>query len=148
MQYQVPQFIEVEDKLFGPLTFKQFVYIGGCLGLAYTSHVYVPYVGNFLALGAVGLGVCLAFVKVNNKPFIYVMEAFFKYLFHAKLYVWRKVPKKKEQAVEKVEKVAPEHVPTLNGSSLKDLAWSLDIHDRSMEGVGEGIDEGLEKERE
>ena len=27
MQYQVPQFIEVEDKIFGPLTFKQFLYI-------------------------------------------------------------------------------------------------------------------------
>ena len=35
MQFQVPQFIEVEDKIFGPLTFKQFVYVAGGAGLAY-----------------------------------------------------------------------------------------------------------------
>ncbi|TSC61742.1 MAG: SsrA-binding protein, partial [Parcubacteria group bacterium Athens0416_74] len=32
MQFQVPQFIEVEDKIVGPLTFKQFVFIAGGLG--------------------------------------------------------------------------------------------------------------------
>lgn len=35
MQFQVPQFIEVEDKIFGPLTFKQFVYIAGGVALMY-----------------------------------------------------------------------------------------------------------------
>ena len=29
MQFQVPQFIETEDKIVGPLTLKQFGYIGG-----------------------------------------------------------------------------------------------------------------------
>ncbi|TSC80302.1 MAG: hypothetical protein G01um101429_152 [Parcubacteria group bacterium Gr01-1014_29] len=28
-QFQVPQFIEVEDKIFGPLTTKQFFYLLG-----------------------------------------------------------------------------------------------------------------------
>jgi len=27
MQYQVPQFIEVEDRIIGPLTLKQFLYL-------------------------------------------------------------------------------------------------------------------------
>jgi hypothetical protein len=31
MEYQVPQFIEVEDKIFGPLTWKQFIYWVGVL---------------------------------------------------------------------------------------------------------------------
>src|SRR3989338_737591 len=30
MQFQVPQFIEVEDKIFGPLTLKQFFYVLAC----------------------------------------------------------------------------------------------------------------------
>ena len=29
MRFQVPQFIEVEDKIFGPLTLKQFLYTAG-----------------------------------------------------------------------------------------------------------------------
>jgi hypothetical protein len=29
MQFRVPQFIDIEDKLFGPLTFKQFIYLAG-----------------------------------------------------------------------------------------------------------------------
>ena len=29
MQFQVPQFIETEDKVVGPLTLRQFMYIAG-----------------------------------------------------------------------------------------------------------------------
>ena len=29
MRFQVPQFIEIESKIFGPLTFKQFIYLAG-----------------------------------------------------------------------------------------------------------------------
>jgi len=29
MRFEVPQFIEVEDKIFGPFTWKQFIYLMG-----------------------------------------------------------------------------------------------------------------------
>src|SRR3989344_2665997 len=35
MEYQVPQFIEVEDKIIGPLTLKQFIYLAGEAGFSY-----------------------------------------------------------------------------------------------------------------
>jgi hypothetical protein len=134
MQYQVPQFIEVEDKLFGPLTFKQFIYLGGGLGLAYIAFTYVPsFLRIFVALLAVGLGVSLAFVKINNKPFIYMMEAAAKYIIHPRLYVWRKIAKKKEENKAKNNLEDETEAPNLSKNKLKDLAWSLDIHDRNME---------------
>ncbi|NCT02072.1 PrgI family protein, partial [Candidatus Parcubacteria bacterium] len=34
MRFEVPQFIEVEDKIFGPLTWRQFLYLSGGLGMA------------------------------------------------------------------------------------------------------------------
>ena len=34
MRFEVPQFIEIEDKIFGPFTWKQFVYLAGGVGLA------------------------------------------------------------------------------------------------------------------
>ena len=33
MQFQVPQFIEIEDKIIGPFTVKQFIYLVGGAGM-------------------------------------------------------------------------------------------------------------------
>ena len=48
-QYKVPQDVEADDKLLGPFTFRQFVYLmimGGCIGLAFALFQVFP----FLAL--------------------------------------------------------------------------------------------------
>jgi len=37
MRFEVPQFIDVEDKLFGPLTFTQFVYLAGSGGISFST---------------------------------------------------------------------------------------------------------------
>ena len=42
MEYQVPQFIEVEDKIFGPFTLKQFIYVAGGVGLCAILVLYFP----------------------------------------------------------------------------------------------------------
>lgn len=127
MRFQVPQFIEVEDKIFGPLTFKQFIYLGGGIGLSVILFLLLP---NFLAFvlsaPVVLFAAALAFYKVNNKPFINVVEAFFKYTITSKLYLWKKEDKAPTKTVESkpVEQV---YVPRLSESKLKDLSWSLDI---------------------
>src|SRR3989344_3717953 len=94
MRFQVPQFIEVEDKIFGPLTFKQFIYVAGGGGICVLLFIFLP---NFLAL-LISLPVALfaaalAFYKVNGKPFINVVEAFFNYSLTNKLYIWKKEDK-------------------------------------------------------
>ena len=71
MRFQVPQFIDIEDKIFGPLTFKQFVYLAGAGGLGFLIFKSLPLlIALPLILGVLGLGVSLAFVKINNKTFI------------------------------------------------------------------------------
>ena len=42
MRFQVPQFIEVEDKIFGPLTLKQFIYVFGGGGLCFVFYTFLP----------------------------------------------------------------------------------------------------------
>lgn len=128
MRFQVPQFIEVEDKIFGPLTFKQFVYVAGGVGACVVLFALLP---NFIAmLLSVPVGVfaaALAFYKVNDKPFIHVVEAFVKYSMGSKLYLWKKeekMPVKKEVAQQEAAQV---YVPKLSDSKLKELTWSLDI---------------------
>jgi len=131
MRYQVPQFIEIEDKIFGPLTIKQFVYLAGGAALSYLvyalAHSYLPFyiVAVFMIPPAV-LGVLLAFYKINDKPFINVVESAVKYYVGGKLYIWKKEDK---QVITKEGSSAqgPMIVPRLADSKLKDLAWNLNI---------------------
>ena len=38
MQFKVPQFLDIEDKIFGPFTFKEFVYLAGGAGLCFVLY--------------------------------------------------------------------------------------------------------------
>ena len=83
----------------------------------------------------VGFSLALAFYKINNKPFINVLEAAIMYSTRNKLYIWKKEPKKLE-AEEKIEDMlTPLLAPRLSDSKLKDLAWNLDITDKTAERV-------------
>ena len=130
MQYQVPQFIEVEDKIFGPLTLKQFIYMAGGAGLSFIVYQVLPSL-IFAIVPIVlimGFSAALAFYKINNKPFINVVEAAFKYLTSAKLYIWKKQDKKpSNNPVQEAKEYASIMVPKISDSKLKDLTWSLDI---------------------
>lgn len=134
MRFQVPQFIEVEDKIFGPLTFKQFVYIAGGAGVCIVLFTFLPKFFAFLASVPIALfSLGLAFYKVNDKPFIEVVEAYFKYLAGSKLYIWRKQERVPQGKTDAERQKAPEqlYVPKLSDSKLKDLTWQLDIKEQS-----------------
>jgi hypothetical protein len=133
MQFQVPQFIEVEDKIFGPFTFKQFIYVAGSAGLGYMLWRAFPlFIAAPLIMVAVGFGAALAFLQLNGRPFILALEHGFYYLIHTKLYLWdaERSASKEKQGAQKVTPVAPISVPKLTDSKLHELAWSLDIKDR------------------
>ena len=130
-KYQVPQFIEVEDKIFGPLTFKQFVYLIGTGGFAFLIFRILPFFFAFLVSAPViALGLALAFYKINNKPFIFTLEAATKYTLGGKLYIWKKEEKKKKEI--RTNKDIPNKVaiPKLSSSKLGDIAWELDINEK------------------
>jgi hypothetical protein len=129
MRFQVPQFIEVEDKIFGPLTIKQFIYLLGGAGLSFLLYDFIGniYISGLPIIIVISFAVALAFYKVNNKPFLNVVEAAFNYYRGSKLYIWKKVEKPIAQR-QANEGSAPDfYVPKLSDSKLKDLTWSLDI---------------------
>lgn len=91
MQFKVPQFIDIEDKIFGPFTFRQFVYLVGGAGGLYLSFKLLPFpISAVLGLAILGFGLALAFYKYNEKPFIHFVEAFAKYYMRSRLYIWQK----------------------------------------------------------
>lgn len=133
MRFQVPQFIDIEDKIFGPFTFRQFAYLVGGAGMIYMLYKILPiWISIFLILIVGGLVVCLVFVKINSKPFEYYLEASFKYLISSKLYIWKQrlVKKTDIQDEDAAIPTAVSNVPMLSENKLKDLSWSLDVQDR------------------
>ena len=135
MRFQVPQFIEVEDKIFGPLTLKQFVYLAGAGGVLFILlKIFPVIVAVFLAIPIVALAVALAFYKVNDRPFVFALESAFKYLLSNRLYIWKSkdinqiiAEKNKLNATINSTVGSQINIPKLSGNKLKDIAWSLDI---------------------
>ncbi|HEY4508694.1 MAG TPA: PrgI family protein [Candidatus Paceibacterota bacterium] len=130
MRYQVPQFIEIEDKVIGPLTIKQFIYLVGGAGMSFIMYSYLPiYISLILIVVIIPLSLALAFYKINNKPFIDFLESAFLFYTKKNLYIWKKEPKeivKKDVATPANTEV---YVPRLSDSKLKELSWTLDINE-------------------
>ncbi len=131
MQFQVPQFIEVEDKIFGPLTLKQFIYLAGGIGASIALWLYIPFkiLAIILILPVMAFALALAFYKSNGKAFIDIVEAAFYYYIGSKLYIWKKEEKKPVSKFSDQVKQARSMitVPKMSQSKLKDLAWSLNV---------------------
>lgn len=151
MQFQVPQFLDVEDKIIGPFTMKQFLYIGGGAGMAYMSWRFVSFLGlgYILALGCLALGGALAFYKFNNKPFAYLIESAFNYSKSSRLYIWRKKEKGAISTELDLSNFQPtKHtgmLPVANASTskLSDLTWAIDVQSDTIETQKVGSDSAV-----
>lgn len=127
MRFQTPQFIDIEDKIIGPFTIKQFVYLAGGGGLCFSFYRFLPlFIAILLIVPVASLSLALAFYKVNGKPFIGMLESVFKFAVNKRLYIWKKEPKKIVSEVEK-EPLTGSSLPHLSKSKLKDMMWSLGV---------------------
>jgi hypothetical protein len=127
MQYNVPQFIEIEDHIVGPLTAKQlgWLAIGGVL-LLVVWRVFDTSTFIFIAIFVGGLFGALAFYRPNGQSFIKFILSSVYFAFRPKMYAWKKVPgiikiKKKER---KVVKVIPKKI--LTKEKVEELSNILD----------------------
>ena len=149
MQFKVPQFLDIEDKIFGPFTFKEFVYLAGGAGLCFVLFKLLGFLwGAIPILAVAGFALALTFYRPNNKPFIFMLEAGFKYYIHDKLYVWKR-RKLTESQLEKERGLKTggesdiqigERLERPSGNKLRDLAWSLDILDLSKQNTSEVLE--------
>lgn len=129
MQFRVPQFIDIEDKIFGPFTFKQFLYLAGGAGISFILYKLLPFFfAVIFIIPVASLALALTFYRVNNKPFIFILEAYFRFITQSKLYIWKREVKKK-QVKKEAEELPTPILPRLSDSKLKDISWSLDVLD-------------------
>jgi hypothetical protein len=109
MRYIVPQFIDSEDKIFGPVTIRQFLIctLGGLLIFAsYKLSDFSLFILETLIIGT--FTIVIAFVKVNGKEFHNFFVDLLNFLFKtAKLSIWQKkentIPEKKIEGEEKID---------------------------------------------
>lgn len=133
MQFKVPQFLEIEDKIFGPFTFREFIYLAGGAGVCFVLYEALGLIWGALPIIAVaGFSLTLTFYRPNNKPFIEMLEAGFKYGTQSKLYIWKRRQvkvKNNKMVVDANQNTMTRENMRLSGSKLRDLAWSLDALD-------------------
>jgi len=140
MQFQVPQFIEVKDKIFGPLTLQQFLYVAGGAGLCYLIFRYIHILLAIpLMIVVAALSLALAFYKLHGRAFPSILEAAAKWTVGQRLYIWKKMPKPALKRAVEEDDVSALFVPKLSESKLKDLTWSLDVKENLNPGAEESM---------
>lgn len=114
MQFQVPQFIETEDKIIGPLTLKQFLYLAAAGGVSFVLFFFLKTVIWLILTIFMGVfAAALAFIKINGRPLPKVLTAALFFYLKPRLFLWRK------------EEKTPAAAPTEEGTALGNLWQKL-----------------------
>lgn len=139
MQFIVPQFIDTEVKIMGPVGPKQFIILIVTALLLFISYKLADFTLFVIeALIIVSLGITLAFLKVNGQPFYFFLLNVGHSLRNPGLRIWKKelipvVEAKAAKTEEKEKKVAQEWHAPLSTSKLSQLALQVDTGGRYEE---------------
>lgn len=133
-KFTVPQFIDVEDKIMGPITVRQFVImmVGAMmLFLGYKLFTFTVFV--IWGLGWLSFVGIVGFLRVNGKPFHFFLLNLIETFRRPSIRVWdkkltlaqvRQLAKRSASDVKKEEKI-PEK-PYVSQSTLSELALIAD----------------------
>jgi len=125
-QFTVPQFIDVEDKIFGPITVRQFViiFIGGAfmyLFFKIFSLLWFAIWGFFDFVTVI----LFAFYKPNGRPFHYFVLNFVQTLKRPGLRVWKNLPIPIKHFRQETQRAEPKRRSKRNFSNSRLAELSL-----------------------
>lgn len=136
MAVKIPQNIEREDKLVGPLTLKQFLYVLGGSAVVFLAFQYYNlgylFFHEFVIIGTIGggLAISFAFLSINGRPFPIFIIHLASFMGSSKTRLWRKtadkeaLPLKLTDASMRSSASSTEAIPSQ--SELEKLALVLD----------------------
>lgn len=132
-QIIVPQFLDVEDKIIGPITVRQFIELMVAGLLIFIFYKIFDF-SLFAVSGLLTLGITLviAFIKINGQPFHFFLLNFFATLKSPKLKIWRKQYSDSELASlrdnQEVKKALPKTIvrKSVSSSRLSELSLIVD----------------------
>jgi len=128
-QFTVPQFIDVEDKVVGPLSVRQFLILLGAFGLCFLF--YKVFVFIYFVIGSVisvVLGGAFAFVKVSGVPLHYFLINFITAFRYPSVRVWARDMTHDFDEAPEVSIYHPDKAPerSFSSSHLNQLALIVD----------------------
>lgn len=128
--FNVPQFIDIEDKLVGPLTAKQLGWLGaaGVIGLVLWATLDFSAFLIGMAIDLMIFG-SLAFYKPYNQPLIQFIFSSIYFLFRPRVYVWRRnYDNIKTVSKKPVEKKGPavSERKVIDSGKIKEISKILD----------------------
>ena len=132
MHAQVPQFIDIEDKIIGPFTLKQFGYFaGGAIIIGIFYMLFKLYIVIIFGIPIAILSAALAFYKINGRPFLYYLKGFMGFGIKQHVYVWKKPLEEydifiQQKTTEKQSLILGK-ITEFAQTSLKRAGWSLNI---------------------
>lgn len=91
MKYTVPQFIDAEDKIIGPITVRQFLILLVTAFFIFISYKLFDFT-LFVLVGLIqfGIGGILAFMTINGQPFHFFLLNLFQTMSRPMVRVWNK----------------------------------------------------------
>jgi len=105
MLFNIPQFIDTEDKVVGPFTAKQ---IGWMVAASATLFMVYLFFGKtatvIIALPVLAIFGALAFFRPYGQPLSYAISSIFKFFISPKMYVWRRIAQMKKATKKVVTK--------------------------------------------
>ena len=131
-QFTVPQFIDVEDKIIGPITTRQFIIM--LAGFAFIGISYKVFdFSLFITFGIITFGVSgiFAFLKINGMPFHFFVLNFIQTLKRPGIRVWnnyiyQKDTDWKEEKLKVTEKLPQIPAKIYAASRLAELSLVVD----------------------
>lgn len=127
--FQVPQFIDIEDKIIGPISLRQFIILVVTVAIVFMLFKILQIWLWIIVGGLVGaLGMALAFLKINGQNFSRVALNFLRYMINPRLYVWQRSGEKRTLVKEQPKIVKKEETTKkrLSTSELEEMAKKLD----------------------
>lgn len=128
MQFSVPQFIDVEDKIVGPFTGKQTIYLicgGGIILLCFTLFNFFFFVITLIIVAPLTLA--FVFYRPKGITLAQYLSNILDYVTTNHLYVWRREPLiTMYKTVQKKHTVREEPMKVVSRSRIRDLANLLD----------------------
>lgn len=133
LQYNIPQFIDSEDKIIGPVTIRQMAYLAIGTVIIGFLWMYKPNVVFFFLL-AVPIGLfCLAFAffKINGLNFEVMISNIISFVSKPTLMLWSRQIENKEPIIKVlVEKRNTSNIidNEYSQSKVEELAWLMDTY--------------------
>lgn len=125
MQFQVPQFIETEDKIIGPLTIRQFLYFAITGGISFILFFILQFpLWLFFTVMLVTGAAAFAFIKINGRSLSVAFLAAFNFYWKPRFYLWQKTPETAKINEEKIKIAGTTEVKSRLDTLFKQLTTS------------------------